>query len=122
MTTPKKPSTMKPSQSSIPFAKGIVLPQPLVVKIDRGMRDIEVNYNLRGRVKWLHAGETFAVYVLDEPSTTPVLELITAGEAGEPFKQVTNKSIGGWNKFLPMAAEAIAKKYGQQAAQQRKTA
>lgn len=130
MTTSK----MSPSKNPIPFAGAAILSAPVIQRVDRGIRDLAVNYDLKNRLAWLSIhgpnarGETnwtFSLYVLAEPmaANTTVVDLIASGDLPKPIVTLTNRSIGGMNKFLSQCGSAIAKKYGQTAAtNQRKTA
>jgi len=113
---------MKPSTNSIPFATS-VLPQPIIDKLERGWRDLEVNYNLRGLLRRMEystpSGITFALYVVPDKASD-VLEEINRGL--KPFVMVTNRTWAGLNKFLTACGTAIARKYGTAETKQRKTA
>ncbi len=81
---------MTPSKNSIPFASGTLLPVPLVTKIDRGLRDLAVNYGLKGRLLpvWMQdhlQTWNFALYVVEDQEKRTYAELITEGELPKPI-------------------------------------
>lgn len=107
---------MSPSSNATPFAGGVLLSQPIIDKIDRGIKTLAVNYGLNGKLRWQmlnepngqgQAGWTFQLFHLDQ--------------LAKPLVSITNRSISGLNKFLMECGRVIAKQYGQ-TEKQRKTA
>lgn len=109
-TATKAATRMTPSKNATPFA-GVTLAQPQIDKIDRGIRDLATNYGLKNKLRWTMGNEnsswTFELYNVDETA---------------PLATMTNRSIGGLNRFLTTCGAVVARKYGQTEAKARKTA
>ncbi len=104
-------TTMSPSKSSVPFAIGTLLTKSITDKLDRGIRDLEVNYGLKGLLTWsmVRTPSGWAFTLLHEDSTKPIVS-------------VHNKGSVGLNTFLTTCGKYIASHYGASATKQRRTA
>jgi hypothetical protein len=104
-------TTMTPSKNTVPFVTGTLLSTPIIDKINRGIRDLEVNYGLQDILTWsmVRENQAWTFTLLHVNQTKPIVT-------------VTNKSMLGLNTFLATCGKYIAAHYGAQVTKQRKTA
>ncbi len=108
---------MSPSKDTTLFAGSALFALPVIARMDRGIRDLSVNYGLKGKLRLAYIcepnaqgqlGWTYQLWHLDQTT--------------KPLVTITNKSFGGVNKFLNECGRVIVKLYGQMDTKQRKTA